>query len=268
MKPNAEIEKYRVVIIESLPDNEIKTGKKLFEDDLQPIAKADDSFEAVLFQVNTVAEFKNAISKTILQLKGNELVTLHIEAHGYEDKGILLSSKEILQWSDFLDCCRKVNIQLNGLLMVTTAMCYSLPLIAKIDPLKRAPFKAILLSTKDLTVGEIEAGFSAFFGVYRNLLNVFDATSAIIQEVNNGSNKGKFQLLVADYLFDEITNPDRDPIGFAHIVNEHYCINKSKDPTYSKERVESEIRQVLAELSKNGRDFFLFKDVYRQNKRE
>ena len=84
-------------------------------------------------------------------------------------------------------------------------------------------------------------------------------------ETNMTSDKGDeksspFHLMVADHIFDLLTNPDRDPDGFAHIVNDNFCRLKAQYPEYTRERTEKEIRAMLNDLAKNGRDYFLFYD--------
>ena len=130
-----------------------------------------------------------------------------------------------------------------------------------IDPTKRAPFKAILLTNKDVTVDEVERGYTAFFNNYKNPLDTFKATSAIQSEVNyGGENTSPFHLLVADTIFDWFVDLNRDPNGFSHIVNENFCRLKAMNPEYTRERTEAEIRGFINDLAKKGRDYFLYWD--------
>ena len=149
MSPDTDIKKFIVAVIESLPEGEIHTGSKLYEGELKPLTLSDDSLAASLHSVKDKASFDNSIKEIINSLSGDELVTLHVEAHGAGERGILLSSGEILGWKEFMDSCRGLNEVLNGLLIVTLSMCNSLPILGCIDPTKRAPFKAILLTNKD-----------------------------------------------------------------------------------------------------------------------
>lgn len=257
-----DVRKYRVEIIESLPDEEIQTGTKLYEGDLKPLTLQDDSLVAYLHKVSTISEFTLAIDSIISSLQDDELVTLHIEAHGDGENGIRLSSGEILGWKVFMDLCRRLNEELLGMLVVTTAVCYSFSIIGSFDPTKRAPFKAIMLTNKDVKVDEIERGYSAFYQKYRNVLDVFKATGAIQAEVNQGEKSSSpFHLMVADNIFDEFVNPDRDPCFFTHLVNENFCRLKAQNPEYTRERVENELREFFCDLAKNGREYFTFQDV-------
>ena len=245
MKADTEITKFRIAVIESLSEEETHTGTQLYEGELVPLTLKDEAITASLHVVKNKAEFSKAIDAIIESLSYDELVTLHIEVHGDDGNGILLSSKEILGWKDFMDECRKLNEVVSGLLVVTLAMCYSIPILGSVDPTKRAPFKAVLLTNN-----------------YKNPQDVFKATGIIRDEVNEGENvSSPFHLMVADNVFDLLTNPDRDPEGFKHIVNDNFCRLKALNPEYTKERTEKEIRAMLQELTKTGRDYFLFWDM-------
>lgn len=261
MSPDTEITKFRIAVIESLSEEEIHTGTKLYEGELKPLCYSDDSITTSFHTATNIVEFDKVIHEIINSLSGNELVTLHIEAHGSGERGILLSSGEILGWKDFMDLCRNLNEVLNGLLIVTMSMCYSLPILGSVDPTKRAPFKAILLTNRDVTVDEVERGFGTFFQNYKNILDIFRATGAIRGEVNKGDETtSPFHLMVADTIFDLLTDPDRDPEGFSHIVNDNFCRLKALNPEYTKERTETEIRAMLNDLAKTGKDYFTFQD--------
>ena len=261
MSPDTDIKKFIVAVIESLPEGEIHTGSKLYEGELKPLTLSDDSLAASLHSVKDKASFDNSIKEIINSLSGDELVTLHVEAHGAGERGILLSSGEILGWKEFMDSCRELNEVINGLLIVTLSMCNSLPILGCIDPTKRAPFKAILLTNKDVTVDEVERGYTAFYNNYKNPLDTFKATSAIQSEVNYGDeNTSPFHLLVADTIFDWFVDLNRDPDGFSHIVNEIFCRLKAMNPEYTRDRTEAEIRGFINDLAKNGRDYFLYWD--------
>ena len=109
MSPDTEITKFRIAVIESLSEEEIHTGTKLYEGELKPLCYSDDSITASFHTVTNIVEFDKVIHEIINSLSGDELVTLHIEAHGSGERGILLSSGEILGWKDFMDLCRNLN---------------------------------------------------------------------------------------------------------------------------------------------------------------
>ncbi len=260
---DTELTAFGVAVIESLPSSECQTGTKLFYDILQPLQATDSTLFYELYSVSSVEEFKETIRVIIRKHKKHELIALHIEAHGCEE-GAQLSSGELLSWKEFLDCCRNVNEEMCGLLVVTTAMCYSISLIAAVNPALRAPFKAIIITRRDVTVDEILRGYTEYFMVYRNCLDIGPAKEAMRKEVNSGTiETSPFEMITSEWLFDEITNPDRDPAAFQQITNIKFCELKAKDSSYTRERVDKEIRDFFHSLAENGKDYYTFADYWK-----
>lgn len=263
MGVNTEITKYGVVVIESIPVGQLHTGDMLYNNTLVPQCNADPTLFCDLYKVNTVEEFEQAIRTIISKHQENEMLALHIETHGCED-GLGLASGELLPWKHFLDLCRELNNELSGLLVVTTALCYSLSMIAAIDPSQRAPFLAVVITRGIVKAGEVMRGYAEYFKIYRKVLDIGAAKDALRQEVNSGTvESSPFEMITAAWLFDEITDIDRDTDAFKHIVNDWYCIRKSTDQTYTRERIEMEIRTIFKDLAENNRDYYLYKDLYK-----
>ena len=266
MNPNVDITRFGVAIIESLATDEPQMGSKLYDEVLMPLQAADETLFYDLYKVKDVCDLKTTIETIIKRHKDNEMLALHFETHGCEE-GVQLASGEIVPWKVFLNYCRAVNEELGGLLNVTTAMCYSIPLIADIMPSLRAPFNAIVITRRDVSVDEIKRGYSTYFQIYRNCLDIGPAKDAMRQEVNDGNvMNSPFEMITASWLFDQITNPDNNPIGFPHVVNHWFCVKKSQDPSYTKERVEEEIRGLFKVIAEKGKDYYLYKDLYVREK--
>lgn len=253
-----DITKFKVVVIESLHEKELHTGHNLYEGELVPISKADDSFVPSYFSVTTVSEFEGIIKDVCENIRTNELVTLHIEAHGDEEKGLYLSSQEYLDWRRLVDMCRLLNEKLNGLLILTTAVCNSMHLLAYIDPFKRAPFLAVIVANDIVKVDQLERGYIAFYQNYKNILGFFNATGALVTELGN-RDCHPFRIMTAEEYFDDFIHPERYYGVVSHAVNGLFCMKRAVDPNYTKEQAEVEYRDLINEIAKN-RDFFLFRD--------
>ena len=167
MNPSVDITRFGVAIIESLAPGEPQTGTKLYNEVLMPLQAADETLFYDLYKIENANDLNTTINTIIEKHKDNEMLALHFETHGCEE-GVQLASGEIIPWNVFLNYCRAVNEELGGLLNVTTAMCYSIPLMAYVMPSLRAPFNAIVISRRDVKVDEIERGYSAYFQLYRN----------------------------------------------------------------------------------------------------
>ena len=256
-----EINKFGIAIIESLKEGELQTVTKLYYDVLRPRSAAEESMFCDYYRVHSASDFDNTIFTIIQKHHDNEMLALHIEAHGCEE-GIGLSSGDLITWKHFLDCCRALNVELGGLLIVTTALCYSISIMGAIDPSLRAPFKAIVITRRPVTSDEVLRGYTEYFGTYTNILDIGPAKEAMRCEVNSGSPEtSPFEMITSNWLFDQITNPDRDPEAFQHIVNQQYCVKKANNPTYTRDRVEKEIRLLFQALQER-RDYFTFNDIH------
>ena len=107
-----------------------------------------------------------------------DILTLQIETHGC-DEGMGLSYGELLKWKDFYDCIRPLNIKTGHLLFLVMAMCKSIAMISSINPELRAPYRAIICTTRPVSADEIYRGFIAFYENYYNLLDIIEAIKAI-----------------------------------------------------------------------------------------
>ena len=264
MVKEADLTRFGVAVIESLDPDESPTGFKLYNEVMLSRQNTEKDLFYDYYKVAGIEEVEQTIQKIINNRKDNELIALHVEAHGIE-KGVKMSSGEVMPWKRFLGCCRALNEAMGGLLIVTTAICYSISLMAAIDPSLRAPFKAVIITRREVYPDEILNGYSVYFSIYRHCLDVWAAKEAMRREVNDGSiETSPFEMITSEWIFDEITNPDRDPAAFKQIVNTHFCELKAKDPSYTRERVEREIRQLFSDLVKNGKDYYNFKDFWKR----
>lgn len=257
-----EITRFGVAVIESLRDNEYRTGSLLYHDVLKPQCLADDSFFTDYYSVKTCNEFADAINVIVSKMQPDEMLALHVETHG-SDKGIVLSSGEVLKWDLFMSLCREINIKENGLLVVTTALCQSFSFLSCVDPFKRSPFLAIVITKRNVSAEELLRGYSEYYSRYKTINDVEAARDALQREVNNGSeDSSPFEVLTQYWIFDRVTKPDTDPELFSYLVNTRFCQLKSEDPSYTLERTEQEIMQYFGAIAKNERDHFLFADYW------
>lgn len=260
--PGSEILRYGVIIIESLPAGNTQTGSLLYNDLLRYRPYVDREFFAEIHKVNTSEEFFYEFQRITDGIDDNTMISIHIEAHGGE-QGLQLASNEIVSWKSLHIVLRAINVKLLGLLPVAIATCYSFPFTWSIDITQRSSFKTVLFTKRDMTEDEIERGFVAYYEHFSNLLDFHKALKAIQNEVNDGDpHWSPFQMMVADWAFDQISNPDNNP-NFQEVVMNHYERMKSLRPTWTPIEAERDLRKSFAFIRENGRDFFLFKDLYK-----
>lgn len=259
--PNREIKKYGIIVIESLPDDELHTGTNLYNDLLRFKHFQNKESFADLKSVHNKEEFVRVFQNISETLEEDTMLSLHIEAHGGE-AGLQLASREIVTWKELHALLRPINIALMGLLPVAIATCYSFPFTWSIDITQRASFKTVVFTKRDMTTDEIERGFQAYYEHFANLLDFQKGLGAIQNEINEGDpHWSPFQMMVADWAFDQISNPDNNP-NFQEVVMTQFARMRDTNPNLTPALLEADMRKKFAFIREHGRDFFLLKDLY------
>lgn len=261
MDSTTEINKYKIVIIQSLKDNDLKTGKKLYDNlsSVLPLKYPDTSVE--LYDVRNKVEWAEAFHKIYNELADGELITLQIEAHGCED-GIGLTSDELVTCEQFYGIVRLINMKMMNLLLVCMSMCYGGALLTHFEPQRRAPFWAFIGTGREIKAGVLLDGFTAFYENYHNLLDSFAAFEALKNAtIDAATGKSPFWMITSEEIFQKTLDPDRDPDNFKHIVNEQYVKQKVEGKDVTWEQVSNEIRELLKETYNRYYDNYTFRDV-------
>ena len=266
MDATTEINKYKIVIIQSLKDGDLKTGRMLYDNlsSTLPVKYPDTSVE--FYDVKVKRELATVFYKICNEISDGELITLQIEAHGCKD-GIELASGELVTWKQFLGTIRPINIKMMNLLLVCMSMCYGGALITHFEPEKRAPYLAFVGTGSEIKAGVLLDGFSAFYESYHNLLDSFTAFEALRNAtIDEDTGKSPFWMMTSEEVFQKILDPDRDPDNFRHIINEQYVKQKVEGKDVTWEQVSNEIRELLKETYKRYYDNHTFRDVIQIDK--
>lgn len=153
------------------------------------------------------------ISKTT---KGT-LFTLHIVAHGYENRIGLNVTNSIL-WKELFEFTRELNIKMGNNLLLVLSSCVGGGVLSFIEPEKRAPYRAIIANTREVFMTDASCGFTAFYSKFYNISDFKLALEALNKaidfsvEIEPGKKKTEFFIMTAENSFNEIFNPERDPV--------------------------------------------------------
>lgn len=257
-KPNKEIKRWGIVVIQSLNPDDVKTGEILYHDVLQyKEYHKRESFSA-FYDVNSLDNFHLAVQDIEKSLSEGDILTLQIETHGC-DEGVGFNNGEILRWKDFYDIIRPLNIKTGHLLFVVMAMCKSIAMISSIDIEKRAPYRAFICTTRIVTSDEIYRGFQAFYEKYFNLLDIMQALKALQEEVKDENGYSPFQALSAENVFDETFNPNRNISG---LVDNQLELLNLPITNLTRSSMTYLIRKLLEDLHKKFYNYYNFKDLY------
>lgn len=266
MDATTEITKYKIVIIQSLKDGDLRTGEMLYDSlsTTLPLKYPDTSVK--FYNVKDKHELAKAFCTIFNHIENGELVTLQIETHGCEE-GIELTSGELVTWKEFFGCIRPINEKMLNLLLVCMSMCYGGALITHFEPEKRAPYRAFIGAGSTIKTGVLLDGFSVFYENYHNLLDSFAAYEAMKDatiDVNTG--ESPFWFMSSEDVFQKTLDPDRDPDNFKHMVNEQFVKQKAEGKDVTWEQVANEIRELLIETKKRYYENFTFRDLIPANK--
>lgn len=262
---NTDITKFKIIVVEWLRDNDVKTGKELYDDILCPKEIQNENIKCEYHSVSTKKDFVKVFKLIEDNLQDGEIATLQIESHG-SDEGIGVSPIEFVTWKEFYDLIRPINIKNGGLLFVCLSMCVSYASLSSIEPNKRAPYLAMIATTDKMLPDDLYNSFVDFYESYNYILDI-----AAFQKMANGvkrsDGKPAFVLYKAEDVFDWTFDIDRDSQNKKHLINECYIQGKMKNPNYTKEQAEKDLITIFEE-AKSHRDYYCFKDIYGGSKEE
>jgi hypothetical protein len=187
-----------VHIIETLGPGEYHTGRRLFED-LEPITStATPQVTAHFSSVRSRAEFRELLRSIAEDARlHSHSPILHIEAHG-SPAGIQVSSGECLTWTEFKAELTMIN-KISGLnLLVILAACDGANMVSIIQPVDRAPVRALIGPKRIVSVGEIERASLAFYRALFDPGEVQAAWRAMNDAV--ASDQLTFAVFTAEYM--------------------------------------------------------------------
>lgn len=155
----------KISILQSLPNNELHTGKKLKEDIETYNSAYGRRLQIELFDIHNKKEFLNIINKLAEITNYDKLYpVLHIEAHGSSDlKGIILQSKEFVSWTDLKPYLINLNTATRLNLLVVFSLCHGAHFASQLTTVDRSPCWGLVGPTKALVGPELLGSFSAFY---------------------------------------------------------------------------------------------------------
>jgi len=196
----------KIIIIESIPDGEMKTGKKLY-DDIMPINIANNeklmiSFDVVSSETELV-DFLRGLYREIRE-KGIYPI-IHIECHGdSEKKGLVLSNGDFIFWAKLYELLQPINEVMRLNLIIVLAACYAFEMSFNVYAYQRAPFWGMLAPSEEILPEELQR---SFYSYYKTLIentgkqDVFNGSLAFESLRSHPLQKGAIYFVNAEYFF-------------------------------------------------------------------
>lgn len=262
-----EIKRVGIIVIQSLPEPFQKTGEEVYKLYIKDKVAKDAEYFSDYKEVNTREEFLQYLKELDSNFVDGTIFTLHLETHGCGE-GIYLSSEELVTWKEFYDTIRPLNVKMNNLLVVVMAMCYGAAIMSYLEPRDRAPFLCFVGSTKKESEQHISKGFKEFYSVYTSALDIVVAMRLLRGETCDENGESHFWCMKASDIFDEVMNPNREPISFSQIASAVFVNEKMKGRECTKAEIEAEMKQLMIQEANECREYFTFEDIYKTIKQE
>jgi hypothetical protein len=152
-----------VVVLESLPAGELRTGRDLFDTILAPFSLSDPGFVSELRTPDSAEAFLGHLNEVVaLARKYRRSPIIHIEAHGDKD-GIGFADESSLTWADLVGPLTTLNELSRMNLCVVAALCHGWHLSSVLRPVDRAPAFGVLGTMAEPCAGELLVSMQHFY---------------------------------------------------------------------------------------------------------
>lgn len=180
-----------IVVFESLPENEKKTGEELYNDCISRHINyfQDDNKKMShrYFNVHNKATLTELIKyyQVNAEFFCNGLL-FHFEMHGVMDySGLVLADGSLITWKELVELFRPINISTKNNLFITMATCYGRYLYKGVDAYKKSPYSGYISASKEVLADEILEDFTLLF---EELISRYNIIEAYLELEKKGSN--------------------------------------------------------------------------------
>lgn len=260
----------QIIVIESLPGGEIKTGSILHGQIDAQIRENNLPISTALKECESKRDFLSILEAIHLEaVSNNEYPWIHIECHGTSTgDGIVLSNGDFVQWRELKSELIKINLACKCNLMIAMAACNGAYLAEVLQPTDRAPCWGLLGPANELHPDDLMASFRTF---YTNLLSSFSGDIAL-KAFHKIIEERKLEFLFA-------TAQDFFKKAYSGYLSE-YCTDKAywkramdiKKQAPSTERYKYSLQDLVLILKKqepgsfqNYKDKFFMSDLFPEN---
>jgi hypothetical protein len=266
----------KICILESIPNGQLKSGLRLYEDRIQQAEKEHENLHASYSDIQNKKEFYSALKLIEKEATESGLYPmLHIDCHGSKS-GLQLKNGEEITWAELRDYLIDINKACRLNLVITLAACNGTHLIYVVNKLDRAPFRALIAPVHEISAGEIEADFKAFYETFFRTLSGDEAMKALNRGIisndlkyNFFSIKGLFLKAYAKYLANHC-------IGKGRQKRIEELLSKSrKNPDVRRhnigdirKRIKDELKKIEEPRFYEVKKRFFFEDLYPENEKQ
>jgi hypothetical protein len=189
----------RIVIIESLDANEVKTGEIL-----QKFISADAGFIATgssveLLECGYAGQFLQILQELTLAAASGDVPLLHVECHGSMEEGLEFANGSMLSWGQVSGALLPLNRASGFNILAVFSACFGAHFMGHVAAISPAPVWCAIGPTGKVDPSEIMGGFLTFYSV---LFSDEDMSQAVKAISKHQLNQGKWMTLTAEDWFE------------------------------------------------------------------
>jgi hypothetical protein len=191
-----------IVILDAVPEGELNTARRLKEDLKDISCYVANGLQVRYVRIDTTYALRVGISEILDEIKNNGLNPwLHLDGHGLSDQsGFQLSGGTACSWVQLKELITPLNIALGLNLVLILSTCFGGSFASAIRTVDRAPVLGLIGPTREVTIGEIERAFPAFYRTFFESLSLKKAIDAL----NTGAPKGLYYRTTATQFFYDV----------------------------------------------------------------
>jgi hypothetical protein len=262
----------KLFIIESLLEGEDQTGRELY-DKLNPIISKTEGLSSDYKNVNSLSEFKAHLDLINHEVKINGTYPIiHFEIHGSPD-GLILSSNELMTWSELYEYLVTINTRINNNLFVTLAVCRGAYLLKEIKPMRPCPLWGFVGSFDELFSSDILMRYTDFYISFLSTFNLDEAVQTLLT-TSTHPRAGNYRFINSEMMFKRVYNlyfaTQYDPLVLRKrfedaLKDERLTV---KDPNMKNQlfnKFKDELLSSKKKFFEQHRDRFFMIDIYPEN---
>ena len=191
----------KIIVIESLESNEVKTGLQTSDFIKAELAKKHQTLPVEYIKCWNAIEFTQLLDQIAIDAALGVTPIIHIECHGDAADGLEFENGSNLSWEDLAGKLKPINIATKFNLLVLVSACFGAYFTQMIKAHKPSPCWGVIAPTDTVVPYEIRSGFNAF---YSKFLETWDLGFAITSLRKGHISTGQWFAKPAESLFDEV----------------------------------------------------------------
>lgn len=170
----------KIVVVESLEDHEVKTGR-ITADYVKTLDRVIQQGTAVeLIECGYASEFEAIIETLIAQsLRGDHVPLLHVECHGDRVLGLEFANGSTMPWHEVSRLLTKLNLATKFNLFAVFSACFGGYFLKQLSSVSAAPCYAMVAPTEAVDPAEILGPMRMFYSVLFRVRDAGEATEAM-----------------------------------------------------------------------------------------